>query len=107
MANMETMSGKWKWISVACSIVCVFAPIVIFVLTMTNGATEWREDNEPVPTAARVIYVLFLFDVFSTCVLIWAMAGRRWVTTFAAIPLLGIAAVCAFWGGLWVSGQWL
>jgi hypothetical protein len=103
---METNSN-WKGITVVCATVCLSAPIAISVLTMTFGATEWREDDEPVPIAAHTINALFLFDLFATGLLIWLMQRWRGVTAIIAISLLCLTGYLAFWGGLWVSGQWL
>jgi len=101
------LNRKCKWVGWVCGLICIFSPIAISALTLNFGATEWREDYKPVPVAARVIDSLFYFDLFTTALLIWVMRGWRGVTAVIVVPLLYLTAFIAFWGGLWVSGQWL
>ena len=91
-----------------CWFVCLSTPITILGLTRVYGpTTELRNDDEPVPWPARAIDVLFFGDLFFTVVLIWLMRKCRGVTAAIAIPLLCLTAFIAFWGGLWLSGNWL
>ena len=94
--------------AVLCGLVCLACPIAISSLTMAFGADEWLYDDEPVPVATHVIDALFLADLGSTVVLLLLLGGRwRLTVAIAALPLLCLTGVLAFWGGLWVSGQWL
>jgi hypothetical protein len=104
---MKAVNSKWQWIAVICATVCLFAPIAVFVLTMTFGATEWREDEEPVPIAAHATTAMVLFDLFATCLLIWLKEGKCNIRTVTAVLFFVLTAYLALWGGLWVSGQWL
>jgi hypothetical protein len=84
------------------------APVAIQILVMSYGPTaELRYDDEPIPWPAHAVDFLFIADVFSTFLLICLMPRWRGVSAAVAIPLLCLTAVMAFWGGMWLSGDWL
>jgi hypothetical protein len=93
---------------------CLLCPLAILLLTMRYGATEWREEGEPIPWPTHVIDGLFLADCPCTVALIWFVRKSRAfepvLMTLACLGLIALLCVtgwAAFWGGLWVSGQWL
>jgi hypothetical protein len=83
----------------------VFSPLGIVALTMTYGP-----DSEPgmdPPWSLYVIDCLFWIDVASTGVVIGMMQNWRVLTALVAGTLLAVTAVLAFFGGMWVSGNYL
>jgi hypothetical protein len=101
------LKGRRLQAATVCWLACLLTPVAIHVLTMAFGATEWRDDSEPIPWPAHLIDGLFWADVVWTVLLICLMRDFRWVALLIGFPLLCVTAVMAFWGGLWVSGQWL
>jgi hypothetical protein len=97
----------------ACAVYCLLSPLAIYILTMRYGATTWRNADEPIPWPTHVIDGLFLLDLACTSLLIWL--SRKLASSVFLLVMIGLifvglligTGVGAFWGGLWVSGQWL
>jgi hypothetical protein len=90
-----------------CLAISVLSPIALYVLTMAFGAEEWRGDDQPLPLPVYVIDGVFVADVIATILAIVLERRFRILVAIFTLPLLCLAAAAAFWGGLWVSGQWL
>src|SRR5262249_2079905 len=101
------MVASLKALVILSWLICIASPVAIEALTMTYGATEWREDDQPVHWAAYAIDYIFLVDLLFTALLILVSPKRKAAVAAVVIPLLCLTGVFAFWGGLWVSGQWL
>jgi hypothetical protein len=104
------MIARWKGfrITIACWFLCLLAPAAIPILVMTYGpTTEFRSGDEPIPWPAHAVDVLFIVDFVSTVLLICLVREHRGVVAAVALPLLLLTALMAFWGGLWLSGDWL
>jgi hypothetical protein len=105
---------SWRFcFASACAVYCALCPLAIYIVTMRYGATTWREDDEPIPWPAHLITALFLLDLVSTSLLIWLsrkLTPSMQFFVLVALTFVGLLLITgagAFWGGLWVSGQWL
>jgi hypothetical protein len=103
---MAQVNKLYLVIAALCWLVCSLCPLAIFLLGMTYGP-ESEPGMDP-PWSLHAIDSLFWIDSGFTVLLIWMMRGwKRWLTAMIAIPLLCLTAVLAFFGGLWVSGDYL
>jgi hypothetical protein len=79
-------------------------PVAIGALAQVYGPLSDPGMDAPWPLYA--IDSLFWADVFFTAFLIWMMQGWRWLAAVLFIPPLCLTAVLAFFGGMWVSGNY-
>lgn len=88
-----------------CCLPCFLFPVAIGKLAQVYGPES--DPGMDAPWSLFVIDALFWIDVCFTMILVWKMPGWRWLAAALSLPLLLLTAVLAFFGGMWVSGNYL
>ena len=101
---MNVSATRWV-VGVFCGIACSACPVAIVGLSMTYAEIGFDDGFDPWPVYA--INGLFGVAVVVTAGLIWTLRPWwRWVGVAVSVPLLGLTALLAITGGMWVEGTY-
>jgi len=92
--------------SAICAVICVICPTTIVWFGCNYGYDRLASDNDFRSWRVDAVNALFWVAFLATGGFIVSMRRWWWLAALFALPLLGIAAVLAVTGAMWLDGTY-